>query len=775
MAINFSASFAACLAAGLKVPRQIMYCIAQDTGAPYVLYKDGMDRPQGQPGQWGPGAPQEGHYIAPQQGSSASGSPQQPCGGGTEGDAMQGGPPPREQQQQGTMTSPVPSPYPPAQDPPSQPPPNHSGEEDPNNPPQQAQQQVPQVTPQQQSQQQQQQQQHSPSHGDEQRPPQQCFPPQTDMTNQQQQAYSVPQHYFKDSRGPGMPPHMLGPSGFSALHYLKQPGVMITSLGSMGDPGAQIGDGTNGHPYGGGGTMQEMRAASLPDIVQQQAAGQGGGGKKGGGNGDLRLFKCLTCGKDFKQKSTLLQHERIHTDSRPYGCPECGKRFRQQSHLTQHLRIHANEKPYACVYCERTFRQRAILNQHLRIHSGEKPYQCPECGKHFRQKAILNQHVRTHQGERPSTPFFRPPALDAKLAALIKIYVSPHLIFKNGMTPTLWPQDVPYPGDNPDKDDAASTFGGGEDGSTQTEGFSPDGTHHYPAYFKDGKGGNHAFGGNLGALNYLKQGGAGGKGCLPDVIQHGRSAGMPLYVRCPICQKEFKQKSTLLQHGCIHIESRPYPCPECGKRFRQQSHLTQHLRIHTNEKPYGCVYCGRNFRQRTILNQHLRIHTGEKPYKCQQCGKDFRQKAILDQHTRTHQGDRPFCCPMPNCRRRFATEPEVKKHIDNHMNPHAAKSRRGGAASSVEVKHNPNIMVATGGAGDRNSAALLARGIPPTAVVKPELYFPQCYAPAFNHQAAAVAQAQFANNPNPAPANGGEFKAPPPQSGIPPQAGIPPQ
>jgi len=29
MAINFSASFAACLAAGLKVPRNFMYCIAQ--------------------------------------------------------------------------------------------------------------------------------------------------------------------------------------------------------------------------------------------------------------------------------------------------------------------------------------------------------------------------------------------------------------------------------------------------------------------------------------------------------------------------------------------------------------------------------------------------------------------------------------------------------------------------------------------------------------------------------------------------------------------------
>lgn len=29
MAINFTASFAACLAAGLKVPRNFMYCIAQ--------------------------------------------------------------------------------------------------------------------------------------------------------------------------------------------------------------------------------------------------------------------------------------------------------------------------------------------------------------------------------------------------------------------------------------------------------------------------------------------------------------------------------------------------------------------------------------------------------------------------------------------------------------------------------------------------------------------------------------------------------------------------
>lgn len=335
------------------------------------------------------------------------------------------------------------------------------------------------------------------------------------------------------------------------------------------------------------------------------------------------------------------------------------------------------------------------------------------------------------------------------------------------MTPTLWPQDVPFPPED-GKEEVASTFG---DNDTQSGAFSPspDGSSiQYPAYFKDPKGNNHsvfgAGGSSFGALQYIKQqggsgGGTNGKNCLPDVIQHGRSAGMPLYVRCPICQKEFKQKSTLLQHGCIHIESRPYPCPECGKRFRQQSHLTQHLRIHTNEKPYGCVYCGRNFRQRTILNQHLRIHTGEKPYKCQQCGKDFRQKAILDQHTRTHQGDRPFCCPMPNCRRRFATEPEVKKHIDNHMNPHASKVRRN---SSSDGKTS-GTGGGGGGSGGTSSSSLgpVPRGLTPT-VVKPELYFPQCYAPTFNHQP-TVSSSQF-----PGQTNGvtGEFKAP---SALPPQ------
>lgn len=62
--------------------------------------------------------------------------------------------------------------------------------------------------------------------------------------------------------------------------------------------------------------------------------------------------------------------------------------------------------------------------------------------------------------------------------------VSPHLIFKNGPHPTLWPQDVPYPGDETDTKNGIAGDGYNDDDSQNGQ----DGGIHYPAYFKDGKG-----------------------------------------------------------------------------------------------------------------------------------------------------------------------------------------------------------------------------------------------------------------------------------------------
>lgn len=124
---------------------------------------------------------------------------------------------------------------------------------------------------------------------------------------------------------------------------------------------------------------------------------------------------------------------------------------------------------------------------------------------------------------------------------------------------------------------------------------------------------------------------------------------------------------------------------------------------------------------------------------------------------------------MPNCRRRFATENEVTKHIDNHMNPNTTKrprqsntnnpnaanvnnpnanSHAAAAAAAAAANHlmnetknaaqqflNNNNPAAAGG---DNKANILPRAMAAVqnaavqqSVVKNELYFPQCYGPPF--------------------------------------------
>lgn len=99
---------------------------------------------------------------------------------------------------------------------------------------------------------------------------------------------------------------------------------------------------------------------------------------------------------------------------------------------------------------------------------------------------------------------------------------------------------------------------------------------------------------------------------------------------------------------------------------------------------------------------------------------------------------------MANCRRRFATEPEVKKHIDNHLNPHSSKGRRNTNNNTTVVNaanlSNTIAAVASGAAdllGAKNFLSVDSNknnSLSPrmTPIVKHELYFPQCYGPPFN-------------------------------------------
>lgn len=89
---------------------------------------------------------------------------------------------------------------------------------------------------------------------------------------------------------------------------------------------------------------------------------------------DEGTFKCSTCGKAFKYKSSLDSHLRTHAGGKPYVCNTCGKRFRETSQLKYHTQIHTGEKAFPCNTCGIRFVTSSALVNHKRDHTGERPY-----------------------------------------------------------------------------------------------------------------------------------------------------------------------------------------------------------------------------------------------------------------------------------------------------------------------------------------------------------------------------------------------------------------
>ena len=54
-----------------------------------------------------------------------------------------------------------------------------------------------------------------------------------------------------------------------------------------------------------------------------------------------------------------------------YQCNSCDKMFENITILHEHMDMHKSEKPFSCAKCENNFKQKSKLRLHERVHTGK--------------------------------------------------------------------------------------------------------------------------------------------------------------------------------------------------------------------------------------------------------------------------------------------------------------------------------------------------------------------------------------------------------------------
>lgn len=143
---------------------------------------------------------------------------------------------------------------------------------------------------------------------------------------------------------------------------------------------------------------------------------------------DPRPYKCDQCVKEYAKSKHLARHRRTHFEKercnqcnevfgnyadhmlkkhgielpRPFECDICKKNYRTKTHIQTHMRIHrAESRTFACTICRKLFCFATDLRKHMITHSQNRSIICDICGDAFKSSDTLKCHLRRHTGERP--------------------------------------------------------------------------------------------------------------------------------------------------------------------------------------------------------------------------------------------------------------------------------------------------------------------------------------------------------------------------------------
>ena len=89
------------------------------------------------------------------------------------------------------------------------------------------------------------------------------------------------------------------------------------------------------------------------------------------------IYSCHVCGKEYRWKSLLSRHMRLHKgseeDAKKFTCHICNKEFKLQSVLKLHMQsTHRKKRYFSCHICDRKFRRKVALNRHTAKHDEDE-------------------------------------------------------------------------------------------------------------------------------------------------------------------------------------------------------------------------------------------------------------------------------------------------------------------------------------------------------------------------------------------------------------------